>query len=239
MTDNKILKRGLRLLYPRRCPICQEAVAGERLICPECEKKVLPIGEPKCKKCGKPLELMEREFCRDCQRGDHDFDEGRGIFLYDRVMRNSILRYKDRGQREYGEFYAKAISFYCGDLIRFWDPQGVIPIPISMKKRRQRGFNQAEDLAVHLCGELNLDLYPDLLCKKKDTVAQKKLDAFQRRHNLQQIFEGQEGDWGLGRILLVDDVYTTGSTMVTASREARKHGVKEVCLRVVCIGRGF
>lgn len=239
MNENKILKKVLRLLYPRRCPVCGEVVAGERLICRVCKEKVQPIGEPKCKKCGKPLESVEREYCSDCEKGEHDFDEGRGVFFYDRIMRNSILRFKEQGQREYGEFYAKAMAVYCEDLIRFWDPQGVIPIPVSGKKRRKRGFNQAEDLAVHLCRELNLALYPDLLRKTKDTVSQKKLDAAGRKQNLQEAFEGKEGDWGLRRILLVDDVYTTGSTMDAASREARKHGVKEVYFVTVCIGRGF
>ena len=67
--------------------------------------------EPRCKKCGKSIEYEEEELCWDCQNRSHEFDEGRGIFPYDKVMRRSILKYKDGGRREYGDFYGKALFF--------------------------------------------------------------------------------------------------------------------------------
>ena len=90
------MKRFLNMVadifYPRCCPVCQKILADQRrMICPECEKKLRPIGHPRCYKCGKPIETGE--YCRDCQKHRHVYEQGRGIFVYDGIMRRSVTRF--------------------------------------------------------------------------------------------------------------------------------------------------
>ena len=87
-----MLRKILDIFYPRCCPVCQKILKDQRrMICPECEKKLRPIGHPRCYKCGKPIE--EGEYCKDCQKHTHIFDQGRGIFVYDGIMRRSVTRF--------------------------------------------------------------------------------------------------------------------------------------------------
>ena len=90
------MKRFLNMVadifYPRCCPVCQKILADQRrMICPECEKELRPIGHPRCYKCGKPIETGE--YCRDCQKHRHMYEQGRGIFVYDGIMRRSVTRF--------------------------------------------------------------------------------------------------------------------------------------------------
>lgn len=189
-------------------------------------------------KCGKPLEDCEAEFCGDCRRQHHEFCQGRGIFLYDKKMKASVMKYKDGGRREYGKFYGQAMLKYGERELKRWKPQAVLAVPIHPRKRRMRGFDQAGLLAEIVAEGLGIPCRSGYLKKKKTTAPQKGLSAVQRKRNLIGSFEGAQGDWGLQRILLVDDVYTTGSTIDAVSLTAKYHGVKEVYFMTLCIGRG-
>lgn len=102
----------LDMLYPKKCPLCHQILKEkDRLICPECSGKVRPISGPRCMKCGRPVK-MEEEYCEDCRKGAHHFTEGRSIFWYGEVWRQSLVRFKYYGCREYGDFYAKAMSVF-------------------------------------------------------------------------------------------------------------------------------
>ena len=110
------MKRFLNMVadifYPRCCPVCQKILADQRrMICPECEKELRPIGHPRCYKCGKPIETGE--YCRDCQKHRHMYEQGRGIFVYDGIMRRSVTRYKYYGCREYGDFLRQSNVSIC------------------------------------------------------------------------------------------------------------------------------
>ncbi len=229
----------LNLFYPRCCPVCHQILLDQNsLICPECLKKLKPISEPRCKKCGKSIELPEEEYCWDCQRQRHEFEEGRGIFSYDKKMRTSILRFKDGGRREYGDFYGKAMLYYGNRELERWKPEAVLPVPIHPKKQRMRGFNQAEYLAEIIAKGRKLPCLKGYVKKTVMTTSQKNLEAFQRRRNLKSSFESLPGDWKIESLLVIDDVYTTGSTIDAVSIQARMHGVKRIYFMTVCVGKG-
>lgn len=235
----RIKESFLNALYPRCCPICHQILKEQNwLICPKCESELKPIGEPRCKKCGKRIFYMEKEYCQDCSRREHVFDEGRGIFDYDEKMRTSILKYKDGGRREYGDFYARAMIRYGRIDLRRWRPQAVLSVPIHPKKQRIRGFDQAGHLAKAVAEATGLPLCCGYMRKKSVTSAQKSLEASMRRKNVENSFEGREGDWQIRRLLVIDDVYTTGSTIDAVSVEAKRHGVENIYFLTVCIGRG-
>ena len=230
-----MLRKILDIFYPRCCPVCQKILKDQRrMICPECEKKLRPIGHPRCYKCGKPIE--EGEYCKDCQKHTHIFDQGRGIFVYDGIMRRSVTRYKYYGCREYGDFYAKAMYRYAWKNLNQWKPDLIVPVPIHKSKERLRGFNQAAYLAERLGFYTGIPVDTDLVQKVVKTKSQKKLNAMQRRKNLEKAFLVTKNIRGKD-ILVIDDVYTTGSTIDAMAGCLRKRGAKNIYFLTVCIGR--
>ena len=177
----------------------------------------------------------DEEYCRDCLTHPGSFLQGRGIFLYDAQMKDSIMKYKYFGSREYGRFYARAMYIYAGDAIRRWEPDILVPVPLHWRKQRMRGFNQAEFLARELSGYTGIPTVTDLVRKIYPTRSQKKLDAIQRRKNLKQAFQVTGNPYGK-RILLIDDVYTTGSTMDVLSQILLEKGADRIFFLTVCIG---
>ena len=230
-----MLRKILDIFYPRCGPVCQKILKDQRrMICPECEKKLRPIGHPRCYKCGKPIE--EGEYCKDCQKHTHIFDQGRGIFVYDGIMRRSVTRYKYYGCREYGDFYAKAMYRYAWKNLNQWKPDLIVPVPIHKSKERLRGFNQAAYLAERLSCYTGIPVDTDLVQKVVKTKSQKKLNAMQRRKNLEKAFLVTKNIRGKD-ILVIDDVYTTGSTIDAMAGCLRKRGAKNIYFLTVCIGR--
>lgn len=235
-----LLAQGYRnfldLLYPRRCPLCHRILREHHeLICPDCARDIRPISGPRCYKCGKPV-LEEEEYCRDCQSHPGAFDQGRGIFLYDDRMKYSIMKYKYFGCREYSRFYGKAMYLYGRDLLALWQPQMIVPVPLYWRKQKIRGFNQAELLARELSRYTGIPVNTRLLKKNHATRSQKKLDAAGRKLNLREAFQVVGNPAGKS-ILLIDDVYTTGSTMDVLARALLGKGASHVFFLTLCIGR--
>lgn len=187
-----------------------------------------------CLKCGKPV-AAEMEFCRECGETHREFDRGRGVFLYNNKMRQSLLRYKYYGSREYGEYYSSAICRYAGREIRMWRPNLIVPVPMHPRKQRERGFNQAADLAEKVGNILDIPMSDQVVHKIKATRSQKKLSAVERKQNLRTVFQVTERLDGL-RILVIDDVYTTGSTIEAMAHVLKAAGADKVFFVALCIG---
>ncbi|BEI59381.1 ComF family protein [Blautia luti] len=231
----KLIENILNVFYPRCCPVCQKVLKDQnRMICPECEENLHPVGHPRCFLCGKPVNAGE--YCRDCEKHHHLFDQGIGIFVYDERMRRSVTRYKYYGCREYGDFYAAAMYRFGRKEILRWDPQLIVPVPIHRTKLRMRGFNQSEYLAERLGRYTGIPVDPDLVQKVRRTPSQKKLTAVQRRKNLESAFRVTR-KISEKRILLVDDVYTTGSTMDAMAACLKKKGGEKIYFLTLCTGR--
>ena len=204
------------------------------MICPDCEKNLQPIRHPRCYCCGTPLE--SGEYCRDCSSHGHHFEQGRGIFVYDDKMRRSITRYKYYGCREYGDFYARAMYLYGKNELAHWKPDLIVPVPIHKTKLRMRGFNQAAYLAERLSQYTGIPAETELVEKVRKTKSQKKLNAIQRRKNLEAAFR-VKGHLRGRTVLVVDDVYTTGSTVDAMAVCLKKNGAGNVYFLTVCTGR--
>lgn len=231
----RFLEKMSDIFYPRRCPVCQKILKDQkRMICLQCETMLHPIGHPRCFKCGKPVE--KGEYCRDCQKRKHMFEQGRGIFVYDSSMRRSVTRYKYYGCREYGDFYAKAMYRYAKMELREWKPDLIVPVPVHRSKERMRGFNQAAYLAERISRYTGIPVDMGLVQKNIKTKSQKKLNALQRRKNLEKAF-CVTGDVRGKDILVIDDVYTTGSTIDAMASCLKKKGAENVYFLTVCIGR--
>ncbi len=229
-----IKEKCLDLFYPPRCPVCDGILEdSSRKICPECEQTFHPVSEHYCLKCGKPVDETE-EYCTECRHRERKFSRGRGIFLYDTQMKQSLLRYKYYGSREYGKYYAESICRYAGADIMNWKPDVIVPVPLHRRKKRMRGFNQAADLAERTGKLLGIPVTEEIVYKIKETRSQKKLDADERKRNLKNAFRAVTSVKGL-RILVIDDVYTTGSTMEAMAECLLESGAKEVFFVTLCM----
>lgn len=227
-------------LFPRRCPVCGEIVAENgSLICMKCVPMLSPVRQPVCKKCGKELISDREEYCMDCRRHIHSFTMGRALFQYNAAAARSMAAIKYKNRREYLDFYAQAMAYRYREQVERWKPEVLIPIPVHPARYRSRGFNQADELARRLTELWGIPTETGLLLRKKRTVAQKKLTPEERLKNLQKAFAAADRQDQMPRtVLLIDDIYTTGSTMEACSRVLLASGVEKVYFLTVCIGYG-
>ncbi|WFR57817.1 ComF family protein [Anaerocolumna sp. AGMB13025] len=240
-----MIKAIYDVLYPRRCPICGEIVSprGE-LVCPPCKLKLNPVEEPRCKKCSKPIISEEKEYCHDCETKNHHYVKGYALWVYDASMKKSISDFKYHGRREYSDFYIDEIIKRYGKEIESIAPDVLIPIPVHKSKQIMRGYNQADILARGIGSKLNITVLSHLLQRDKKTLPQKLLNDKERLKNLEKAFtySEKEGDLfavPIHKVMLIDDIYTTGSTIEACTNILTKNGIDEVYFLSVCIGKGF
>lgn len=237
---NKTFLRTLTdLVYPRRCPVCDRAVSPfGSLVCETCEEKIVYVREPYCMRCGKKLEDVQREYCSDCKRRRHLFDHGRALCSYKSIS-DSVYRFKYKGRQEYAVFYAACMERELGDWIRRCAPDALVPVPIHDSKRRVRGYNQAEVLAKELGVRMQIPVETGLIKRVRKTVPMKELSLDERQNNLKRAFKICRNDVKLDTIIIIDDIYTTGSTIDAMSYELRKAGVKRIYFVALAIGNGL
>ncbi len=136
-------------------------------------------------------------------------------------------------------FYADIINEKYGPVIKTWQPQAIIPVPLHSSKYRKRGYNQAEVLAKELSTQLNIPVDSTSLLRIKNTVPQKQLNDRERCNNIINAFQMAKNSVKYKKVLLVDDIYTTGITIDECARVLKAEGAELVFFAVVCIGRGF
>jgi len=158
---------------------------------------------------------------------------------YDARMRDSVGRFKYGNRREYVDFYVQELLRSCSAQVERWEPEALIPIPLHKSRRRKRGFNQAELVARSLGRQWNLPVISDWLVRTRKTKPQKELSDLERRQNLKNAFQLSRNDVRLKKVLLIDDIYTTGSTMDAAASLLMENGVEKVYFLSICIGRGY
>ena len=242
----KIIKEIINLIYPVRCPVCDDIIARRGSLChKECYEKLVRIKEPLCKKCGKMIEDESIEYCFDCTNKKKIFVEGRAVFLYDSLMKNSISAFKYKSKKEYGIFYAKEIIKWLGDYIKDKNIDAIIPVPIYKDKLKTRGYNQADIIAKIIGKELNIKVLSKALIRTTNTAPQKELNNIQRFRNLNNALDINmsfldllEPSIELNNILIIDDIYTTGATINNCAKVLKKYKNVNVYYVAVSIGQG-
>jgi ComF family protein len=244
---NKYLETALDIIYPRHCPVCDRVLSafvfdGGRikkgpLIHRECLKKLKFVKGSTCLKCGKPLgDNSAEEYCEDCRQRNHYFSKGYSVFVY-RSISGSIYRFKYMGRQEYARFYGAATRKILGDTLKKLGIEAVVPVPMYEKKQLKRGYNQAEVYARAVSEELELPLYTDLVRRVRNTLPMKELDALGRRNNLKKAFIMPKNDVKFKCVLIIDDIYTTGSTIDEIAHEFRVAGVERIYCLTLAIGQ--
>ena len=221
-------------LFPPLCIACRVMLPlnmGNFYICGRCEplfERVLP---PFCKKCGSKLNAPE-EICASCFGKKLFFESNESGFLYDELMRDMLhdmkFRNKKRIAEGLGALWAKTISLPRGDFV-------LVPLPMHHKKRKERGFNQAEVLAKALAKECKAGYVP-LLKRIVDTPAQSGLHPKQREENVKNAFKLLSGYSVLGKtVVLIDDIYTTGASLNECARVLTEAGAAVVLAKTLAL----
>lgn len=219
----------LSVLFPRRCPVCEDIAAPRgALICPDCEKRLHFISEPTCQICGREILSADEELCHNCRRHRFLFRHSIALLGYNDAAARSISRIKYTGAREYLDYYGQEAVRRLGDRLRRMGVDAIVPIPVHASRRQKRGYNQAAVLAEVMGRALQLPVYEGALLRNKKTAASKELNAAERLKNLTEAFYAGRIPADLRRVLLVDDIFTTGATMEACTRVLLEAGVEEV-----------
>ncbi|MCI8550889.1 MAG: ComF family protein [Lachnospiraceae bacterium] len=233
----------LDFIYPRRCPVCNEVLPfGPFCICDGCRKKLSFVSQPVCMGCGKEMKKSgfdsfgAEEYCPDCMRHEKCFSGGIALLNYDETAKKLMAGLKYKNRREYAGFLAEEMVRRHGKKILRLRADGLVPVPIHRKRRRERGYNQAELLAKELSWRLSLPV-KQLLSRMEDTQAQKKLGYEARQKNEAGAFTARDCN-GMGNLLLVDDIYTTGATAQACTKALLEAGAGKVWLLNMAIGIG-
>jgi len=238
MVTGKITEVVLDAIYPRICPLCKEIVRKRNAdICPKCAKKLSYVEQPYCLRCGKPVD-DGMEYCTDCSRRAHVYDEGRAALVYDEYMSGSIYAFKYNGKREFAAFYGRIMDERLGEWIRSLNVDAIIPVPIHKSKLKKRGYNQAQLIAKELAKRMQISVLRDAVTRRTATKVQKNLSAAMRQNNLKKAFIVTGNVVKLNSVLIVDDIYTTGATIDSMAGCLKGAGIDKVYFATLCIGRG-
>jgi len=213
-------------LYPPICPVCGDIVENHGLLCSKCWASFNWISNPKCFKCGYPfpanLDLGKRPLCPHCAAGDCGLDFIRSACVYDDVSKNIMLPFKHASKLNYQILMSRSMINSLRDLDL--DVDIVMPVPLAWHRLFKRGYNQASLLAKPIAEYFNADIDFDSVHRKyKPDMGHKT--AKQRRENIRGVFTVVDKNRIIGKkILLVDDVMTSGATFYELNRVLRKAG---------------
>jgi len=232
------------VLFPTSCSLCQQEIihAGNIDICPACWDRIVPWTGAACSGCGLPFP-SERStdsvvaLCPQCRDGEFEFDAARSFGLYSGILRAVILQLKFHRRERLGKKLG-------GFLLTPWNSLAVasddlpilIPVPLHASRKRERGFNQAELLALGLSRKLAKGsaaggprVETHCLHRTRPTTPQTGLSLQARRENVRNVFAADKPERIQGRtVVLVDDVMTTGATLSACAAALKKAGARTV-----------
>lgn len=188
--------------------------------------------------CGKPLQREEEEYCRDCGNRSSHIRQGRSVWLHRGRVPGAIYRFKYHNKRRYGKVFASEMARCFGDELKRWGIGLIVPVPLHASRKRRRGFNQAEVIADELSRLTGIPMRNDVLFRIRRTRPQKQLGENERRQNLQGAFAVRKNLDLSENLLLIDDIYTTGSTVERCAKMLRLAGAENVYFLTISIGQG-
>lgn len=233
----------LDVFYPEKCMLCGKILAeSPGGVCKACRSRMPYILGDRCIKCSKRTDGLH-DVCMDCKRRRHIYRQGYALFEYDRNTERVIADIKYAGKWRNIDWLTKELAYHASLYMKKWDAQLIVPVPLHKSKLRKRGFNQAGLVAGLIADEYNIPYDDKLVIRRKKTRPQKNLDDNERKRNLKNVFCVDRSRYGkyvdLRTVILVDDIYTSGSTVDACAAELIKAGVKDVYFLALCIGNGY
>lgn len=219
------------LVLPPRCLVCHQPPGNRDWVCEACAAALFHDPSANCPACAATVGPYAT--CAECVRHPHAFDAALRLGVYDGRLGEAILRIKhavneglaDRLGRRWAELHQDRLAALRADV--------VVPVPLHWRKRLWRGYNQSAALARAVANHLSLPFRPHNLRRVKATSEQKAISTLaERRANVKDAFRARTRHDGL-RVLLIDDVMTTGATASEAARALKKSGAAWVAVAVL------
>lgn len=235
--------RGMRILnalsafqnlfWPPRCVACNERLTFEKEerrfypFCPLCAQSLLPISPPYCLKCSLAFDSAgPNRQCGECLAFPPPFQKARALFQYGAASKDAVLRLKYGRMPWIGNELGKMLHPLAAQMTR---PDMLVPVPLHPKRLRSRGFNQSALLAEAIAEKLKCPLNANSLKRIRDTPPQAGRSRQARKSNIKGAFLcPNKAPLHQKRILLIDDVITTGMTVREAARVLLEAGVESV-----------
>lgn len=225
------LRSAASLLYPPSCTICSASVDPGEYLCHECESKISRIVPPFCAKCSQPFDgAITTEFaCANCAHRKIYFEAAVSAYRARGIVRHAILNFKYGKEIHLRHLVARwLVAAFDDQRLRDRHFDAIVPVPLHPARERERGFNQAELLAEWLSDHLSLPMRPALE-RVHYTTTQTAFDRAERMQNLRGAFRlRKKADVRRLRVLLIDDVLTTGSTLSECARVLREAGAQSI-----------
>jgi ComF family protein len=237
-----VLKAFLDIIFPPRCHSCKEFIpdAGGLHLCAACMDAASMIVSPLCRICGAPFatEGGSDHLCGGCLTSAPPFASARAAALFDGPVREMVHRFKYDRRVQLSRPLGLLTSHHLGEFAALASVELVIPVPLHVKRLRQRGFNQAVLIGEILAREWRVPISRGNLRRIRWTEPQVTLAAGERAANVRGAFAVSAPLTLQGkRIILVDDVYTTGSTVAECAGVLRKAGASAVFVVTVARAR--
>ena len=225
----------INVLLPPRCLKCGKVLGAQNGLCAECFNKINFISEPLCQRCGRPfaseihLKTGVKHVCGACLKEKRPlFAMRRSVFVYDDESKNLILDFKFKDKTNYAETLAN-MMFLSGKDIWLEKPDVIIPVPIHRLRLLKRRYNQSAMLVKFLSLKTGIMADYDTLIRCENTIPQVQLSGMARRKNLQKAFAVVQPNLVKEKkIVLIDDVETTGSTLKECAKVLKKAGAKAI-----------
>ncbi len=223
----------LELIYPEKntCFICEEYDEAiiDKYICTSCERLLKKLEPPLCKICSKPINYTSStDICPECSGEERRFIMSKAPFAYDGLIKKAIYSYKYYNKPYYYKLFGNLLlTFMIKEGYTNFDC--IVPVPLHSSKMRKRGYNQSELIARHISKHLSIP-YADALKRIKKTLKQSEQNKSQRKKNLKNAFAIKKPAAEIinSSVLLVDDIYTTGSTVDECAKVLVNNGAAKV-----------
>lgn len=230
---SRLLSPLLDILFPPLCHLCKAFIpnAGNIHLCAGCLENNVRLNSPLCLVCGVPFLTEDGidHLCSGCSTAPPTFTAARAAMLFEGTVKELIHRFKyDKKvqlRRPLGILTAQGLGVFCAEV----SPDLIIPVPLHVKRLKERGFNQAVLLGEILARHWRLPLSRDNLRRIRWTEPQITLSATERISNVRGAFDVKSPLAVKGkRVILVDDVYTTGSTVAECAKTLKRSGAEKV-----------
>jgi ComF family protein len=229
--NSEFLQAAVSLLYPATCAICRTHIRAGEYLCDSCEAKLIRIEPPFCQKCSEPFEgsINTKFACANCAHRTIHFDAAVAVYRGRGIARDVIHEFKYNRQIHLRYLLARWVRAALDDeRLRNYQFDVMVPVPLHSARQRERGFNQANLLANLLSEHTSIPCRP-LLNRIRYTTTQTALDRSERMENLHNAFRLRKNADVRGlRVLLIDDVLTTGSTLSECARVLKGAGAISV-----------
>jgi len=229
--NSELFQAAVSLLYPATCTICGKKVRAGEHLCSGCEAKIVRIVPPFCETCSEPFDgsITSAFTCANCAHRTIYFDAAVAAYRGRGIVREIIHQFKYARQIHLRHVIARWLRTALDDeRLRDCQFDVIVPVPLHPARQRERGFNQASLLAELLSAQTSISCRPSLK-RIRYTTTQTALDRSERMENLHNAFRLRKNADVRGlRVLLIDDVLTTGSTLSECARVLKRAGAKSV-----------